>query len=136
MRCLPAHRDDVCLPIPKTETAGVNSVSSPGKLRSITTHRLLISPHPHQFTPDFDQARNKPIPITFAQRLPASSCIRNAPAIRPFLVLQLTWPAHCRYNSDDFLSSGQELVDATACGRPTLEAGQVPVGASSDESHR
>ena len=83
------------------DTAPVNSVLSPAKLRSVTANIMPTSPNPHQSTPDFYQARNKPIPIAFAQRLPASSCIRNAPATRTFLVLQLPWPAHCRYNSDD-----------------------------------
>ena len=45
------------------------------------------------------------IPIAFAERLPASSCIRNAPAIDRTWLLNTTAPAHSRYNTNDVIPS-------------------------------
>ena len=101
MRCLTAHRGDVYLAMRGPDSARVNSVSSPRRLRSLTTHRRPIPPHSPRSIPDFYQARDKPIPIGSYKRLPASSCIGNAPAINSTLLLSTTAPSHSRYNTND-----------------------------------
>ena len=101
MRCLTAHRGDVYLAMRGPDSARVNSVSSPRRLRSLTTHRRPIPPHSPHSIPDFYQARDKPIPIGSYKRLPASSCIGNAPAINSTLLLSTTAPSHSRYNTND-----------------------------------
>ena len=105
MRCLTAHRGDVYLAMRGPDSARVNSVSSPRRLRSLTTHRRPIPPHSPRSIPDFYQARDKPIPIGSYKRLPASSCIGNAPAINSTLLLSTTAPSHSRYNTNDFAAT-------------------------------
>src|ERR1017187_9579855 len=88
MRCLTAHRGDVCLPVRRPETTSPNPASPTRKLRSFATSIPPIPLCSPRSEPDFHHARHKPIPISL-QRLPASSCIGNAPAIRLYLLLPL-----------------------------------------------
>src|SRR6516225_1846445 len=105
MRCLTAHSGDVYLAMGGPDSARVNSIYSPQKLRSLTTHRRPLPPHSPQSTPDLYQARGKPIPIGSYKRLPASSCIGNAPAINNTLLPNTTAPPHSRYNTNDLSST-------------------------------
>src|SRR5215471_12007770 len=102
MRCLTAHRGDVYLAMGGPEYASANAVAFPGNLCSYPRTGGPIPPHSPQSTPDFYQARDKPIPIGSYKRLPASSCIGNAAAINTTLLPDTTAPPHSRYNTNDF----------------------------------
>jgi hypothetical protein len=122
---VPAHVS-TALPLIAVEQSQPKCWRTP---RIETSAEHLLTAQPRSRTPTHLQARHKPIPIGPATRLGSSSCVGNAPTLRPGLLLIHTTPPRSRHNPRDIRGTGLKWTVkwvAGALGRGDLVEPRPP----------